>query len=125
MSAHRPPVTDWTSDFDHTDPEWVADPFPIWDELRETCPVAHTDRYGGTWLPVRNEDIAAVAYDTEHFTSRSVIVSELRPGRERSPRADRRRAAHHVRSAVPRRRPPDAAARVRAQGRRRVRAVHP
>jgi cytochrome P450 len=79
MSTRRPPVTDWTSDFDHTDPEWVADPYPIWDELRETCPVAHTDRYGGTWLPVRNEDIAAVAYDTEHFTSRSVIVSELRP----------------------------------------------
>lgn len=79
MSTRRPPVTDWTSDFDHTDPEWVADPFPIWDALRETCPVAHTDRYGGTWLPVRSEDIAAVAYDTEHFTSRSVIVSELRP----------------------------------------------
>ena len=79
MSTRRPPVTDWTSDFDHTDPEWVADPYPIWDELREKCPVAHTDRYGGTWLPVRNEDIAAVAYDTEHFTSRSVIVSELRP----------------------------------------------
>jgi cytochrome P450 len=79
MSTRRPPVTDWTSDFDHTDPEWVANPFPIWDGLREQCPVAHTDRYGGTWLPVRNEDIAAVAYDTEHFTSRSVIVSELRP----------------------------------------------
>lgn len=79
MSTPRPPVTDWTSDFDHTDPEWVADPYPIWDELRAKCPVAHTDRYGGTWLPVRNVDIAAVAYDTEHFTSRSVIVSELRP----------------------------------------------
>ncbi len=78
MSARRP-VTDWASDFDHTDPEWVSDPFPIWDELRSRCPVAHSDRYGGTWLPVRNEDVAAVAYDTEHFTSRSVIVSELRP----------------------------------------------
>ncbi len=79
MSSQRPPVTDWTSDFDHTDPEWVANPYPIWDELREKCPVAHSDRYGGTWLPVRNEDIAAIAYDTAHFTSRSVIVSELRP----------------------------------------------
>jgi cytochrome P450 len=78
MSA-RPQVTDWAKDFDHTDPEWVADPYPIWDELREQCPVAHTDRYGGAWLPVRHDDIAAVAYDTEHFTSRSVIVSELRP----------------------------------------------
>jgi cytochrome P450 len=58
----------------------VADPFPIWDELRTRCPVAHSDRYGGTWLPLRHDDVAAVAYDTEHFTSRSVVVSEVRPG---------------------------------------------
>jgi cytochrome P450 len=76
----HPPVADWATDFDHTDSEWVADPYPIWDKLRRTCPVAHSDRYGGTWLPVRHEDVAAVAYDTEHFTSRSVVVSEMRPG---------------------------------------------
>ncbi|MDQ2723980.1 MAG: cytochrome P450 [Actinomycetota bacterium] len=76
----RPPVVDWATDFDHTDPGWVNDPYPIWDELRQGCPVAHTARYGGTWLPVRHADVAAVAYDTEHFTSRSVVVSEVRPG---------------------------------------------
>jgi cytochrome P450 len=76
----RPPVTDWSTDFDHTDPQWVTDPFPIWDDLRATCPVAHTDRYGGAWLPVTHADVAAVAYDSNHFTSRSVIVSEIRPG---------------------------------------------
>jgi cytochrome P450 len=80
MSSKHPPVRDFATDFDHTDPAWVKDPFPIWDELRETCPVAHTDRYGGAWLPVRHADVTAVAYDTEHFTSRSVVVSELRPG---------------------------------------------
>jgi cytochrome P450 len=80
MTTQRARVSDWATDFDHTDPQWVADPFPIWDELRDTCPVAHSDRYGGTWLPVRHEDVAAVAYDTEHFTSRSVVVSEVRPG---------------------------------------------
>jgi len=31
------------------------------------------------WLPTRHEDVAAIAYDTEHFTSRSVIVTEGRP----------------------------------------------
>lgn len=46
--------------------------------MRVQCPVAHSDRYGGTWLPVRHEDVVAVAYDTEHFTSQSVVVSELR-----------------------------------------------
>ena len=79
MTAANPPVSDWAEDFDHTDPRWVADPYPIWDELRARCPVAHTERYGGTWLPVRHEDVAAIAYDTEHFTSRSVVVSTVRP----------------------------------------------
>ena len=86
MTAHpRPPVIDWATDFDHTDPQWVADPYPIWDELRRACPVARSERYGGTWLPVRHRDVAAVAYDTEHFTSRSVVVSEVRPGPDDMP----------------------------------------
>ena len=76
---NHPPVQDFATDFDHTDPKWVADPYPIWDELRKECPVAHTNRYGGAWMPTTHEGVAAVAYDTEHFTSRSVVVSELRP----------------------------------------------
>jgi cytochrome P450 len=75
----KPPVTDWEHDFDHTDPVYVADPYPIWEELREQCPIAHSDRYGGTWLPVTHADVSAIAYDTDHFTSRSVVVSEIRP----------------------------------------------
>src|SRR6478735_5200506 len=76
----RVPVADFATDFDHTDPEWVRDPYPIWNDLRARCPVAHTDRYGGAWLPVTHEGVAAVAYDTEHFTSRSVVMNETRPG---------------------------------------------
>jgi hypothetical protein len=78
MTTH-PPVTDWATDFDHTDPGWVNDPYPIWEALRQECPVAHSNRYGGVWLPVTHEAVSAVAYDTENFTSRSVIVSNLRP----------------------------------------------
>lgn len=81
----NPPVTDWATDFDHTDAQWVADPFPIWDELRSKCPVAHSDRYGGVWLPTRHADVAAIASDTEHFTSRSVIVNEHRAPKEMAP----------------------------------------
>jgi cytochrome P450 len=80
VTSRHPPVEDWATDFDHTDPAWVADPYPIWDDLRQRCPVAHSDRYGGTWLPVSHELVSEVAYDTEHFTSRSVVVSERRPG---------------------------------------------
>ncbi len=32
------PVTDWVHDFDHTDPRWTENPFPIWDELRARMP---------------------------------------------------------------------------------------
>ena len=78
MSEH-PPVQDWINDFDHTDEGWAADPFPIWDELRRTCPVARSDRYGGVWLPTRFEDVSAIAYDTDRFTSRSIIVTDYRP----------------------------------------------
>jgi cytochrome P450 len=81
----HPPVTDWFTDFDHTDDVWAADPFPIWDDLREKCPMAHSDRYGGVWLPTRFEDVSAIAYDTERFTSRSVLVSKFRPPHELAP----------------------------------------
>jgi cytochrome P450 len=84
MGDHAP-VHDWTTDFDHTDDVWAADPYPIWDELRESCPVAHTGRYGGAWLPTRWADVSAIANDTERFTSRSIIVSKFRPPEELAP----------------------------------------
>jgi cytochrome P450 len=81
----NPPVTDWATDFDHTDDAWAADPYPIWAQLRETCPVAHSDRYGGVWLPTRHDDIAAIAYDTDRFSSRSIVVSNRRAPMELAP----------------------------------------
>jgi cytochrome P450 len=78
-------VLDWATDFDHTDPGWVANPYPIWDDLRERCPVAHTDRYGGAWLPTRHADVSAIANDTEHFTSRTIVMTNRRPPRELEP----------------------------------------
>jgi cytochrome P450 len=79
------PVTDWAADFDHTDPGWVNDPYPIWTDLRTRCPIAHTTRYGGVWLPTRHDDIAAIAYDSEHFSSRAVVVSNRKPPLELAP----------------------------------------
>ncbi|MFI6602554.1 cytochrome P450 [Nonomuraea sp. NPDC050536] len=79
------PVADWATDFSHAEPEWAADPYPIQDELRERCPIAHTERFGGGWLPTRYEDVAAVAYDTDQFSSRSVVVSNYRPPPELAP----------------------------------------
>src|SRR5436305_9294862 len=74
-----PPVTDWVHDFDHTDPRWTENPFPIWDELREQSPVVHTKRFLGCYLPVTYEAVKQIAYDTEHFSSRRVVVRNVRP----------------------------------------------
>ena len=73
------PVADWTTDFDHMHPAYNANAPEVWDELRERCPVAHSPRYGGTWLPVRHEDVSAIAYDTEHFSSEDVVVKRIKP----------------------------------------------
>jgi hypothetical protein len=73
------PIEDWTTDFDHTHPDYAARAPEIWDELRERCPVARTERFGGTWLPVRHADVAAIAHDTEHFSSEGVIVTSWKP----------------------------------------------
>jgi len=69
------PVTDWATDFDHGDPQYNRHAHAIWAELRDKCPVAHSERYGGTWLPVTHELVREIAYDTENFTSRAVVVS--------------------------------------------------
>jgi cytochrome P450 len=67
-------VTSWASDYDIFDPDYVDDPFAIWDDLREHCPIAHTERWGGSWLPTTYADVTAIARDVEHFSSRSVSV---------------------------------------------------
>jgi cytochrome P450 len=71
--------SDLDNDFDHLNPAWVADPYPIWDAMRQTCPVAHTDKFNGVYFPSRYEDVRAIAYDTEHFSSRRVVVRAKPP----------------------------------------------
>jgi hypothetical protein len=78
MSNHAP-VTDWFHDFDHTDPHWTENPYAIWDELRATSPVVHTERFLGCYLPTTFEAVKQIAYDTEHFSSRRVVVRDVRP----------------------------------------------
>ena len=85
MSHTKPLVEDFATDFDHADPQWVNNPYPIWEDLRTRCPVAHTDRYGGAWFPATHELVSRVAKDTENFTSRSVVMSNLRPTDEDLP----------------------------------------
>jgi hypothetical protein len=82
------PVSDWATDFSHLEPEWSADPYPIQDDLRQRCPIAHTERFGGAWLPTRYEDVSAIAYDTDRFSSRQIIIANFRSPRDIAPVGD-------------------------------------
>ena len=68
------PVHDWASDYDIFDPDYVRDPVPVWDELRERCPIAHTTRWGGSWLPTRYEDLQKMVKMVPALSSRSSVV---------------------------------------------------
>jgi hypothetical protein len=73
------PVQSWETDWDHADPAYNQNAPQIWDQLRDTCPVAHTDRYGGAWLPVTHADVSAVARDTDHFSSEGAVLANKPP----------------------------------------------
>ena len=82
----RAPVTDWTSDYDIFDPAFITDPYPIMEAVREgECPVAHSDRWGGSWMPTRYEDVVAMAQDYDIFTSQNIIVVPPPPGQMEGP----------------------------------------
>ncbi len=70
----REPVSDWAEDYDIFDPDFVKDPYPTWGELRGQCPVAHSDRWGGSFMPSTFETVSSVAHDAENFTSFEVSV---------------------------------------------------
>ena len=79
--TNHKPVEDLLTDYDIFDPEFVRDPFPAFAEIRESkCPVAHTDRWGGSWMPTRYEDVVAIAQEYETFTSRGILVLPPPPG---------------------------------------------
>jgi cytochrome P450 len=84
MSASpRPAVQDWVHDYDVMDPAFMADPAPMYDEIRTHGGFGHTERWGGSWMPTRYDDVVAIAYDTEHFSSRDVGVLPFEDLRDR------------------------------------------
>jgi hypothetical protein len=61
VMPEHPVVTDWVNDFDHTDPRWTENPFPIWEQLRRVSPIVHTKRFLGCYLPTTYEAVGAIA----------------------------------------------------------------
>ena len=78
-TERKQPVTDWATDYDIFDDEYVTDPYPIWDDLRKRRPVARSERWGGSWNPTTYEDVFAMARDIEHFSSTEPLVAPVMP----------------------------------------------
>lgn len=68
------PIEEVAKRFHHQDGEVQADPWPVYKRLRNECPLAHSDRYGGFWVLSRYEDIQAAAQDTRTFSSAGGVV---------------------------------------------------
>ncbi len=58
-----------TSTWDPFAPEALADPPASWQQLRERCPIAWSDRQGGFWVVSRYDDCVAIARDAERFSN--------------------------------------------------------
>lgn len=86
MARQTAPVEDWTKDFEILDPSYIENPFPVWEELRDKCPVARSDRHGGAWLLTRYEDVTGAAHDIERFSSIDVgVLGQDQPAAEDPP----------------------------------------
>lgn len=66
--------------FDHHDPEIMNDPYPVFAEMRATCPVQHTDAHGGYWVLTRYRDIYDVTHDPATFSSRGIAIPSIGQG---------------------------------------------
>lgn len=61
-------------DFDHNSREFAADPWQVYDELRASCPIAHTDAHDGFWIVSKYADVVEIAKDDATFSSLPTTV---------------------------------------------------
>lgn len=57
-----------TPDFDPIDPDFIADPYPVYARMRESCAVARAERFGGYWVISRYADVRDAARRPEMFS---------------------------------------------------------
>jgi cytochrome P450 len=67
-----------TQDFDPLAPEDFDSPHADYARLRQGCPVAHSDAWGGFWALMRHADVARAAADSDVFiTSKQNVVPKV------------------------------------------------
>src|SRR5260370_28907709 len=55
--------------YDHFSQEYLVNPFPLWERMREEEPIARSDVHGGYYIVSRYEDIREAASDGNLFSS--------------------------------------------------------
>lgn len=64
-------------DFDHHSSDFNVDPWPRYDHLRQTCPVAHSSHHDGFWVLSRFKEIDDVLHRPDEFSSQYVSVPRI------------------------------------------------
>ncbi len=79
-SAAEPITDDWvTNHFDHLSPRMGDQLTASLARMRDVCPVAHSQEWGGFWVVSRYEDVLAVAQDWETFSSAQGVTIPAGP----------------------------------------------
>jgi cytochrome P450 len=76
MSATNEQSARPTVDFDHHRPATDRHPWEMLKELRDTCPVAWSEHYGGFWIVTRHQDVSRVFKDQRHFRSSRDLLED-------------------------------------------------
>jgi cytochrome P450 len=77
MTTSPEPLPGPEIDFDHFSPELNIDPYPVYKNLRETCPVARATSHGGWWLVTSHRLADEVVHHPETFSSHAVSVPRV------------------------------------------------
>ena len=63
------------NDYDILDDVFIDDPHQVYRQIRgSSCPIAHTEKHGGSWLPVNYDDVVSISQDPKIFSSRVVLL---------------------------------------------------
>ncbi len=85
----------WCSHFDHHNLAFTHDVvYRVYDQLRQTCPVSWSDRYGGFWVVSRYADIVTALMDSATFSSADGVHVPRQPGQMKSIPIDYDAPAH-------------------------------
>lgn len=73
MTEHTadPPHTTAGDGYDIFSEDYCQDPYAHWRDMRQGCPVAHSDKWGGSWMLTRYEDIRNAAREGVRLSSKA------------------------------------------------------